>query len=61
MFIYYIRYLNYLIKCCFHQINLISALSQSYGWTILSNSFTNEPNSKVLNGIALIYNNKYSK
>ena len=53
--------MNYLIKCCFHQINLISALSQSYGWTILSNSFTNEPNSKVLNGIALIYNNKYSK
>jgi mediator of RNA polymerase II transcription subunit 17 len=51
----------FLDQCCFHQINLITTMSQLFDWTVLSNSFTNELNNKFLSGLALIYNNKFSK
>ncbi|CAF0980842.1 unnamed protein product [Brachionus calyciflorus] len=48
-------------QCCFHQINLILTICQQYGWTVLGNSFTNEPNKRRMSGVALVYNNNYSK
>jgi hypothetical protein len=36
-------------------------VSQIYGWKVLGNSFVNEMGNKLMSGIALIYNDKFSK
>ena len=48
-------------QCCFHQINLITTLSQLFGWKVLGNSFINELNKKSMTGMALLYNDNFSK
>lgn len=40
---------------------MILTLCQQFGWTVLGNSFTNEPNKQRMSGVGLVYNNNYSK
>ena len=58
--LYNLRY-YFIDQCCFHQTNLIVSLSQQLGWTLLGSAFTNEPNTVVMRGTVLFYNDTFKK
>lgn len=48
-------------QCCLHQTNLIISLSQLLGWNILGSTFTNEQNTLIMQGTALLCNDDFKK
>lgn len=48
-------------QCCFHQTNLIISLSQLLGWNVVGSTFTNEQNTLIMRGTALLCNDEYKK